>query len=492
MAETGKLRFDNGCHYAGEIEDGKANGYGTWFNADGTTFTGMWENNVLQGPARVIKGGQQFGLFLPKDVIFKDSEIVSDGLFYDSDNIADNELYDGGFRVYHPGHSAFIIETPSCNLIIDWYQNYVPKLRENVPTFIIFSHIHTDHFNRDLPAAFTSFSNVELIVGIDAGDTATESSLKSMYATLQEVNLHIVVPGKALSFDLQDGVSEIKFRFFHSTDMGVSMIVITDGYRLFHAGDLAIWGANPYILDSIKAQNPDLSEDEIISSLNENARRSLIKYLRDLEEMHFDYAMLPMDMRLLRNQGLQTVKDYIRFCDIDFFTPIHLFNQEMEAAKQIEHTPEVLRKAWGVGIRNGYPADSKLVYSRFVTLPLREHVEKAIDEDNNAARAIEEKLKQSETPVYRPTQNLQTADDWKEDSKKKYIDAILSAPGRHIKKCADKAGCFQLGKADRENLNKLDYSWIVLIHHKLLEAGKMKHPHRNLTENEKAYEKLRR
>ena len=29
MAEIGDLRFDNGCHYTGEIETGKANGYGS-------------------------------------------------------------------------------------------------------------------------------------------------------------------------------------------------------------------------------------------------------------------------------------------------------------------------------------------------------------------------------------------------------------------------------------------------------------------------------
>lgn len=57
MTETGELRFGNGCHYTGEIEHGKANGYGTWFNADGTSFTGTWENNLLQGPARIIEGG---------------------------------------------------------------------------------------------------------------------------------------------------------------------------------------------------------------------------------------------------------------------------------------------------------------------------------------------------------------------------------------------------------------------------------------------------
>ena len=379
--------LENGIfQYSGKFANNKYNGFGVATYPDGLKYIGHWQDNNLNGFGRIEYDLKSYGMVLSYDSIFENTQSIINAPFYDAENVAEHSLYDGGFRVYHPGHSAFIIETPTCNLILDWYQNYIPKLREDKPTYILFSHMHADHYNINVATALKDFNKVEVIVGVDHEDLLIkmENDLINMFIDYDNINVKLVSPKKLLTFDIDGTAEQLSFVFFPSTDMGVSTIIKTDSRRFFHAGDLAIWGANKYTIEDKKAKNRNVHEDDLIEALDNRALTLFKECAIELLGSKIDYAMLPMDMRCINNLGVRTVKEYLKMCKISFFTPMHLFNYIDSAVKEIERDQELLKKAWAVGVTNGYGQDAPLVFSKFCKLPLDELIieEMLYDEDD--------------------------------------------------------------------------------------------------------------
>ncbi|HYH02922.1 MAG TPA: MBL fold metallo-hydrolase [Bacillota bacterium] len=137
-------------------------------------------------------------------------------------------------RITYLYHSGFTVETADCFLIFDYYQPAVKQAkttagiltRELLETksrvYVFASHSHADHFD---PAILTwaDLTTVNYIMSSDirVNPPLPRSHLLSPYETFRDNRLAV--------------------QTFGSTDQGVSFLVETGNFTLFHAGDLNWW-----------------------------------------------------------------------------------------------------------------------------------------------------------------------------------------------------------------------------------------------------------
>ena len=158
-------------------------------------------------------------------------------------------------------HSGFSVELNDVLLVFDYTQGAIDgdKLAGYRQVLFFVSHRHADHFN---PAIFdwADPGRVHYILGYD-------------------------IPAKWPGIRLKPGESavygEVETEAFESTDMGVSFLVKTGGFTVFHAGDLNLWHWRE------------------VSTLREieQAEREFHAAVKPLEGMEIDLAFFPVDPR---------------------------------------------------------------------------------------------------------------------------------------------------------------------------------------------------
>ncbi len=207
-------------------------------------------------------------------------------------------------------HSGFALIFDDLNVIFDYYQDsdenngYVQKLikeRKDIKTYIISSHFHHDHYNKDI---FNfGFSDVTYILSKDI--------LKQRKKTLDtKAKIIFIDKGECYSDDF------IKLEAFGSTDEGVSFVLFKDGKSYFHAGDLNNW----HWMDEC---------DEKEWQGYERFFKQELAYIANRYQ-YFDVIMFPVDPRL-GSEYMRGAKQFLDKISCKYFCPMH-FGQEYQKA----------------------------------------------------------------------------------------------------------------------------------------------------------------
>lgn len=170
-------------------------------------------------------------------------------------------------------HSGFAARTRDTLLIFDDVQkapiegdslangHITPALiAAHRQTIYFVSHRHGDHFNPDI-YAMASAGRVHYVLGYD------------IPAPHEGHRMH---PGDTLN------IGDVAITAFGSTDEGVSFLVRTDGWSLFHAGDLNLW---------------HWREESTLKEI-EQAEAEYTQAVTPLIDQDIDFAFFPVDPRM--------------------------------------------------------------------------------------------------------------------------------------------------------------------------------------------------
>ena len=133
-------------------------------------------------------------------------------------------------------HSGFAIEAVGTTVIIDYYKDSSEEapdrgivhdhlLKKPRTLYVLSSHFHPDHFNRDILSWKEQRPDIRYIFSKDI--------LKHRRATAEDA----VYINKGDVYEDEN----IRIEAFGSTDVGISFLIDLQGVRLFHAGDLNNW-----------------------------------------------------------------------------------------------------------------------------------------------------------------------------------------------------------------------------------------------------------
>ncbi len=216
-------------------------------------------------------------------------------------------------------HSGFAIETDDVTVIIDYYKDSSSEnphagivhnklLRKPGEFYVLSSHFHPDHFNRDILSWKTEYPNIHYIFSKDILRHRRASKEEAVFINKGEV--------------YQD--ANIRIEAFGSTDSGISFLIDLQGIRLFHAGDLNNWHWDEESTpeEVRKAENDFLTE---------------LKYLKQATPQ-IDVAMFPVDSRLGKNY-IRGAEQFIDAIATGTFVPMH-FSEDYEGGNRFRIVAE--------------------------------------------------------------------------------------------------------------------------------------------------------
>ncbi len=124
-------------------------------------------------------------------------------------------------------HSGFLAETENSYLLFDYWQGDLPHLDYDKDLYIFVSHIHHDHYSKDIFKLESKCRSVRYILSFDVknGDGAWK---KAEY-------VHFMDPHEKAE------IGGLVVETFTSTDEGVAFLLQVDGRTIYYAGDLNWW-----------------------------------------------------------------------------------------------------------------------------------------------------------------------------------------------------------------------------------------------------------
>lgn len=212
-------------------------------------------------------------------------------------------------------HSGFVLETEKCILVFDYWKDpasVMPGvLAKGKPLYVFSSHFHEDHFNRDI----FSWGGRYIL---------SKDILKHRRASVGEASVWLAKGGRWND----DNIDVIAAG---SNDSGVSWIVVTEGKRIFHAGDLNNWYAR-FLTDDFQGGLVRSTETgRMIDPVAEEKR-----YLGELKDIgkiadSFDIAMFPVDGRI-GNGYTKGARQFIDRFRVGLFVPMHFVTSGFASA----------------------------------------------------------------------------------------------------------------------------------------------------------------
>lgn len=222
-------------------------------------------------------------------------------------------------KLHYIYHSGFAIETEKVIIIIDYYKDSSEDvsnrgivhdylLHQKVPIYVLATHFHPDHYNREILEWKKQHPNIQYIFSSDilkhrksGKDTANYLHKGDVY---NDENIRIVTCG--------------------STDVGSSFIIYVENKILFHAGDLNNWHwCEESTEEEIKKANDDFLAE--------------IKYLKE-KASEVDIAMFPVDRRMGKDYT-KGAKQFIEQIKTTIFVPMH-FGEDYEGGNAFHETAE--------------------------------------------------------------------------------------------------------------------------------------------------------
>lgn len=225
-------------------------------------------------------------------------------------------------------HSGFALETDSCILVFDYWMDpagVMPRLLSGTkPVYVLVSHFHEDHFNREIFTWRCMHAPITYILSKDI--------LKRRRAAREEADVWLAKGGM-----WQDDI--VCVRAAGSNDSGVSWFVETGGYRIFHAGDLNNWYAR-FLSDSDSA----LSACSATLGIRVDAVKEEKCFLGELKDLYkmtdrFDVVMFPVDGRI-GNGYTRGGRQFVSRFRVGLFVPMHFVAGGFESAWRMKEYAE--------------------------------------------------------------------------------------------------------------------------------------------------------
>lgn len=218
-------------------------------------------------------------------------------------------------------HSGFAIETEQVTVIIDYYKDssettynqgvvHDRLLQRPGKIYVLATHFHPDHFNREILTWKEQRPDIIYIFSKDI--------LKHKRA--QKEDAIYIKKGETYEDD------HIHIQAFGSTDVGVSFLIILEGRRIFHAGDLNNWH-----------WSEESTEQEIRKA--EGDFLAEVKNIK-LSTSEIDLVMFPVDPRLGKNY-MKGPKQFIEQIKTSIFVPMH-FSEDYDGGNAFRDTAEAL------------------------------------------------------------------------------------------------------------------------------------------------------
>lgn len=147
-------------------------------------------------------------------------------------------------KVTYIGHSGFLIETGTVNLLFDYYKGTIPQMNQELPVLVFVSHKHGDHYNPEVFRLAEQYSNIQYFLSNDI--QISEKIIEDYRLTPNFINnnVTIVSPGRKKVVSLSDEENDknyIVLETIKSTDQGLAFLLNVEGKLIYHAGDLNCW-----------------------------------------------------------------------------------------------------------------------------------------------------------------------------------------------------------------------------------------------------------
>lgn len=199
-------------------------------------------------------------------------------------------------------HSGYAIEGDDFTIIIDYYKDssdisgegivYKELLKKKEKLYVLCTHSHHDHFNKEILKWKWEHPNVIYIFSKDI--------LKYRKAKERD----------AIYLDKSDTYRDqtLSIEAFGSTDLGISFLINVEGKIIFHAGDLNNWHWNE------ESTKEEIDEAEGFYQKELNLVIDKVK--------HLDLAMFPVDPRLGKDY-MKGAEQFLDAIQTNLFAPMH-------------------------------------------------------------------------------------------------------------------------------------------------------------------------
>ena len=199
------------------------------------------------------------------------------------------------FTVTYIKHSGFLVETENSYLLFDYWQGQLPELKYDKELYIFSSHVHHDHYTKDI---FKLENKCCKVVYVLSYDIKKASSFWKKAENVIFMNPHE-----------EKVIDDCTVSTLTSTDEGVAFLVRIEGKTIYHAGDLHWWD-----------WPGDPEEDNL---RREREYKAEIEYLKN---ENIDYAFVVLDPRQ-EQSGSLGMDYFIKNVRAHVIFPMHCWEQ---------------------------------------------------------------------------------------------------------------------------------------------------------------------
>ena len=199
-------------------------------------------------------------------------------------------------------HSCYVVEADGFAVVFDYYKDsgtsplkgYIHDeiLKREGRLYVLSSHFHPDHFNRDVLKWKAEKEDIVYILSSDILETGRA----------KEADAHYLKKGDVYEDE------NLYVKAFGSTDAGVSFFFKAEGKQMFHAGDLNNW----HWMDESTEQEVEEAGKAFLNELETIA--GTVSYL--------DLAMFPIDPRLGKRYMLGA-EQFVSRLAVKILAPMH-------------------------------------------------------------------------------------------------------------------------------------------------------------------------
>lgn len=192
-------------------------------------------------------------------------------------------------RITYLNHSGYVVEEKDIVLIFDYYKGYLPPITEEKKIYVFASHVHYDHFKKEIFQWADRYKNIQYILSDDIMAEGPDG--KTIY----------IGPRQEIQVD------ELQIKTLRSTDEGVAFFVRFRDKVIYHAGDLNWW-----------------HWEEESEAYNLMMKRMFQNEIGKIEGERIDVAFVPLDPR----QGEQYywgLDYFMKHTDTRCIFPMHMW-----------------------------------------------------------------------------------------------------------------------------------------------------------------------
>lgn len=229
-------------------------------------------------------------------------------------------------RLTYLFHCGFVLETDHCVLVFDYWMDPAQKMERFIgpqnqkPIYVFVSHFHEDHFTKEIFTWKATTPDITYILSKDI--------LKHHRACKEDADMWMT---KGMVWN----DSHIQVTATGSNDSGVSWIIETAGYRIFHAGDLCNWFARFLAEGTPEGKVYSEECDQWIDPVAEE--KQFLGELKDIKKIadSFDVVMFPIDGRIGNGYTLGA-RQFIERFKVGLLVPMHFVMSGFDSVWRME------------------------------------------------------------------------------------------------------------------------------------------------------------